>query len=133
MLAAANCWRYRGFAWRDEALRYGCYTAWAGRGAVLCRSVQLALDNTEMPRKGRFRGLGSGEQYLRDYPDLKRWMNQCVACQSRGYRPDLPENIYDRPNAAAGNLRSFFQPLPLDALGRCHTCAMVLDAGDGSE
>ena len=76
--------------------------------------------------KGKFRGLGSGEQYLRDYPELERWMNQCVLCQTRGYKPELPEMIRKEPTFADRNLRSFFKPLLVDALGRCEVCAAAI-------
>jgi hypothetical protein len=79
-------------------------------------------------RKGKFRGLGSGEQYLRDYPALERWMNQCILCQARGYKPELPEMIGKEPTFADQNLRSFFKPLPVDALGRCEVCASAADS-----
>lgn len=31
------------------------------------------------------------EAYLRAYPKLRVWINECVTCHFVGYRPDLPE------------------------------------------
>lgn len=71
-------------------------------------------------------GTNSGERYLRQYPALERWMNQCVLCQARGHKPELPEQIFAVATFADGNLRAFFAPLPLDDLGRCETCAAAM-------
>jgi hypothetical protein len=69
-----------------------------------------------------------GSEYLKRYPDLLRWMNQCIACGSRGYRPDLPENIRPYPSHGARTLRQHYQPLPVDDVGLCEQCRAALDA-----
>ena len=62
-----------------------------------------------------------GQMYLDSYPELeRRWINQCVACQRKGYKPTMPDNIY--PGFGARNLRSYFAPLDLDELGLCEQC-----------
>ncbi len=61
-----------------------------------------------------------GNEYLTMYPKLRRWMNQCVACQRQGYKPEMPDDIY--PGVAARNLRRFFEPLELDDNGFCEQC-----------
>ncbi|OUS70282.1 hypothetical protein B1748_29030 [Paenibacillus sp. MY03] len=67
-----------------------------------------------------------GEEYLKMYPSLMKWINQCIACQSIGYKPDLPHELatYDGINmsAAAANLRRFFKPMSVDEIGLCDTC-----------
>lgn len=63
---------------------------------------------------------GEAEQYLRMYPALRRWLNQRVVCQTEGYRPDMPAQIY--PGMAAYNLCRLFRPLGLDELGMCADC-----------
>jgi hypothetical protein len=75
-------------------------------------------------------GSNSGERYLRRYPALERWMNQCNICQTRGYKPELPAQIHRDPTFADKNLRAFFSPLALDRLGRCEACAGAIDARD---
>jgi hypothetical protein len=62
------------------------------------------------------------DQYLRQYPELNRWLNVCVTCGARGYKPELPDNIDPRPNVAAHHLRRYFTPLPLNDLGQCQQC-----------
>jgi hypothetical protein len=70
------------------------------------------------------------EDYLTMYPELAQWVNQCVLCQKRGHRPDLPTVLTRRSEttAAARNLRKLFpDALPLDSLGRCEVCARIAD------
>ena len=62
-----------------------------------------------------------GEDYLRSYPKLEKWMNRCVSCGHVGHKPQLPERIGE--GMAAQNLRSFFPPLMLNADGQCEQCA----------
>jgi hypothetical protein len=50
-----------------------------------------------------------GESYLTKYPHLLKWMNQCVACQRRGYKPEMPAEIF--PGVGARNLRRYFAEL----------------------
>ncbi|RTQ47909.1 hypothetical protein EJV47_18510 [Hymenobacter gummosus] len=68
---------------------------------------------------------GEAELYLRMYPALQRWLNQCVICQAQGYRPDMPAQIY--PGGAAHNLRRLFRPLALDELQMCATCRAAFE------
>lgn len=68
---------------------------------------------------------GEAEQYLRAFPALRRWINQCVVCQTEGHRPELPAQIY--PGMAAYNLRQLFQPLALDELGICADCRAAFE------
>lgn len=69
-----------------------------------------------------------GEEYLRMYPRLRKWINQCNACQDTGYKPELPKELstYDgKISAAAKNLRKFFKPLPLNETGLCAVCEKI--------
>jgi hypothetical protein len=61
--------------------------------------------------------------YLRQYPHLHQWVNVCGGCGARGYKPDLPDNIYPWFSVAADNLRSYFRPLGLNEMGLCEQCA----------
>jgi hypothetical protein len=66
-----------------------------------------------------------GEEYLRMYPQLKKWINQCSACQDIGYKPELPLELSTysgEKSAAAKNIREFFKPLPLNEIGLCDVC-----------
>jgi len=63
---------------------------------------------------------GQGNKYLQTFPHLRKWINQCICCQSTGYKPNLPENIH--PGAGAQYLRKYFTVLDVDEFGRCEQC-----------
>jgi hypothetical protein len=67
------------------------------------------------------------DEYLAQYPDLLRWINVCAACGRRGYKPDLPENIYAHFNIAARKLRELLCPLAVNETGICDVCAQALE------
>jgi hypothetical protein len=61
------------------------------------------------------------ETYLKQYPETRKWLNECIICQSVGYKPELPEQIY--PGLMAKHIRNFFRPLPVNELSICDNCA----------
>lgn len=73
----------------------------------------------------RDRGTHKGESYVTMY-GLEKWINQCQACQARGYNPDMPDEVaqnwYQRGGFAALYVRKTFKPLPLDGMGLCEVC-----------
>jgi hypothetical protein len=71
-----------------------------------------------VPTKG-----DDAELYLSEYPRLKKWINQCVSCGRKGYRPDMPEHIGGPLSGGARNLRTYFSPRALDDAGRCLMCS----------
>ena len=77
------------------------------------------------------------ENYLRLYPrQSERWLNTCVACGHRGYRPDMPKETTTRlgreeiETAFAAQLRAMFEPLDLNEDGLCPLCAARPSPGD---
>lgn len=62
-----------------------------------------------------------GEDYLRMYPKLNKWMNRCGACNRVGYKPALPDEV-----TGSSNLRKMFPPLELDTRGLCEQCRLVV-------
>jgi hypothetical protein len=70
-----------------------------------------------------YRHRSAADQYLRQYPHLHQWLNVCRGCGARGFKPDLPDNIYPWFNVAADHLRAFFRPLGLNEIGLCEQCA----------
>ncbi len=66
-----------------------------------------------------------GEEYLRMYPRLLKWINVCTACGAKGYKPEMPPN--NDPKFSGQNLRRYFKPLALNELGRCEQCALYGD------
>lgn len=85
--------------------------------------------------KHRDRQTDKGEEYIRSYPGLQKWINQCVNCQTRGYDPDrMPDSVgfvsnyakrnnWDSGKYTARYIRKFFKPLPLDDCGLCQMCS----------
>lgn len=63
------------------------------------------------------------ELYLKQYPEIKRWLNQCIICQTVGYKPDLPNRIY--AGVMAQNIRKYFSVLSVNELSICDECANV--------
>jgi hypothetical protein len=61
-----------------------------------------------------------GLLYLDMYPRLRKWMNQCAACQRLGHKPELPESL--EKSMAAKNLRSYFPEMAIDESGLCEHC-----------
>ena len=61
------------------------------------------------------------ETYLRQLPETRKWLNECLICHSVGFKPDLPEKIY--PGPMAKNIRSLFSPLSVNEFSLCEDCA----------
>lgn len=59
----------------------------------------------------------SAKKYLATYPKLMKWINQCVSCQSMGYKPEMPRDII-----GGANLRGYFKSLAINKIGVCETC-----------
>lgn len=55
------------------------------------------------------------------YPEIRRWLNQCIICQTIGYKPDLLDNII--PDMMAQNIRKYFTVLSVNELNICDECA----------
>lgn len=72
-----------------------------------------------------------GEDYLKRYPNLSKWIIQCRSCGQKGYRTDLPEQIH--PSDAVPHLqwndkyiRKYFKPLELDNRCYCNMCSILI-------
>lgn len=67
-----------------------------------------------------------GEEYIKAYPKLKKWINECLYCHKKGYNPSIPDKI----TTVDGSLevyyiKKYFQPLSLDKNGLCLQCAKI--------
>jgi hypothetical protein len=60
------------------------------------------------------------------YPELLKWINECPVCHSKGYKPEMPENIGGDDSIASGNIRMYFRPLEIDVIGFCMQCSKVI-------
>lgn len=72
-----------------------------------------------------FMKLDEGEEYLIIYPVLRKWINECSKCHAKGYKPDMPEEIYTYGPVAVKNLRHYFKPLALNKEGLCEVCSKM--------
>ncbi len=71
-------------------------------------------------------------------PATKKHINTCVLCGTQGYNPSIDDEGFIGEEGKAKNfehramrdeLRKVMKPLALDELGRCETCAKVMDKG----
>ena len=75
----------------------------------------------------------NGSEYIKAYPKLKKWINQCIICGSVGYKPELPEILTSNfgngeyPTFGAYNIRRYFQPLAVNEFGICEECQKRLN------
>ena len=58
------------------------------------------------------------EWHLTD-PRTKKWLQQCGACQSIGYKPDVPDRFFGRDH-----ILRYFKPITLNEAGLCAECAL---------
>ena len=66
--------------------------------------------------------LNKSEVYIQQYPQLKKWINQCVCCQTKGHKLFLP-NVIKTPDVFMfDNLKKLFKPLELNEDGLCEFC-----------
>jgi hypothetical protein len=63
-------------------------------------------------------------QYLKDYPQLHKWINECIACHAKGYNPQIERK---EEKIAVNNLKSILPPLEVNELGMCPICAKLLE------
>mgnify|MGYP006910092126 CR=1 FL=1 len=61
------------------------------------------------------------ENYSKQYPEIEKWLNECMVCHTIGYKPNLPEQIY--PGILAENIRKSYNVLKLNEIGICEDCS----------
>ena len=59
----------------------------------------------------------NGEVYLKMYPEMRKWIRQCISCQNYGYLPNMPDEA-----RGARNLKKYFRPFDVNDLGICDQC-----------
>jgi hypothetical protein len=63
--------------------------------------------------------------YMRRYPKLNKWINECWLCHCQGYDRSIVENPNNEQTIAARNIKSYFRPLDLDEDGLCEVCSRL--------
>ena len=72
-----------------------------------------------------------GEEYIKAFPKLKKWINICQCCHAKGYNPLMPDKI----TVVEGSLevyyiKKYFKPLSIDENGLCKICASLMEKKD---
>jgi len=82
------------------------------------------MSHSKMTKRGR-------SHYVESWnPDAKRFINECKICGKKGFKPSILEDGFWEDyvhRAILCELERTLSPLPLDELGRCETCAKILD------
>lgn len=68
-------------------------------------------------------------KYLEKNPDLKKWINECLCCHKKGYKPEMiiyVNNIQASADYGKKNLKHYFNPLSINEDGLCKDCASIL-------
>ena len=60
------------------------------------------------------------ELYRKQYPECNKWVQQCIICQTEGYKPEMPNQI--GIGRLSQNIRKFYRELALDEIGLCEAC-----------
>jgi hypothetical protein len=62
------------------------------------------------------------EKFLMQYPYLLRWVNECLSCHNKGYKPEMLAPEFDNSTVIAAKLRRLVKELALDEDGLCQQC-----------
>ena len=62
------------------------------------------------------------DDFLKQYPELQRWINTCVGCSRIGYRPEMRDEFF-HAGIGAAQIRRFFEELFVTEQGLCSDCA----------
>jgi hypothetical protein len=63
------------------------------------------------------------------YPYLLRWVNECLCCHRKGYKPDMPRPDFDNWVVIRAKLRRLTNELPLEEGGLCEQCREAKNIG----
>ena len=62
------------------------------------------------------------EKFLMQYAYLLRWVNECLSCHHKGYKPEVLAPEFDNSTVIAAKLRRLAKELALDEDGLCQQC-----------
>ena len=65
------------------------------------------------------------EKFLKRYSYLRKWVDECIVCHHKGYRPDTPYPERKTKYSTHAQLRRLFDELVLDESGMCEQCRSV--------
>lgn len=70
----------------------------------------------------------NGENYIMAFPEAKKWINECICCHRKGYKPEMPE-VINGPwgkTFKAHFIRKYFEPLAVNADSLCEVCGKLI-------
>lgn len=74
-----------------------------------------------------YKKIDHGEEFIRQYPKLGKWINECLCCHKKGYKPDMPDKItVVESSLEVYFIKKYFKPLSLNSNGLCSQCENVL-------
>jgi hypothetical protein len=62
------------------------------------------------------------EMFQMQHPYVLQWVNVCVACHHKRYKPEMPEPEWHNTAYLPEKLRRLLDELPLDQDGLCEQC-----------
>jgi hypothetical protein len=68
---------------------------------------------------------GEKEESRRQHPRSEKWLQQCIICQTIGYKPDMPKTI--GIGLLAENIRKLYIELELNISYMCNECSRNFD------
>lgn len=70
-----------------------------------------------------YRKKGEGEDYINAFPRLKKWINECICCHAKGYKPEMPDKISIVEGCSdVHHIKKYFKPLEINKDGLCKVC-----------
>lgn len=68
-----------------------------------------------------------GDDYIKKFPKLKKWINECSCCHKKGYDPNIPDKItIDVGSYEVFYIKKYFEPLLINEDGLCPQCEHLL-------
>ena len=64
-----------------------------------------------------------GDDYIKKFPKLNKWIKECLYCHQKGYDPSLPQKISTYENSLeVYYIKKYFKPIYLNREGICNIC-----------
>ena len=67
-----------------------------------------------------------GEEYLKKFPKLNKWINECICCHNKGYNPNIPDQISKEGSLSVYYIKKYFKPLKINEEHLCENCEKLL-------
>ncbi len=75
-----------------------------------------------------YRNRYKGDDYIKAFPELKKWINECICCHRKGYAPDMPEHVGGKYSIAAQEIKTLYEPLNVDKDSLCEVCSKLVNS-----